>query len=202
MEETKMPALQRKFALDEALPLVYEELHRLAVTYMRRERDDHTLQPTALINEAYLRLVGQHSVDFTNRAHLLGTAAQMMRRILSTHQESRSTEKRGSQFTIVCLTEASEPVDANALVFSEVDEVLKRLERLDSRQALVAELRIFGGLTAEESAEYLGVSAITVHRDWVSARLWLARELRGLHPTESAAGAESPESSGLPLLPR
>jgi RNA polymerase sigma-70 factor (ECF subfamily) len=191
IKETKMPAQQRKFSLDEAMPLVYEELHRLAATYMRRERDDHTLQPTALINEAYLRLVGQHSVDFTNRAHLLGTAAQMMRRILSTHQESRNTEKRGSEFTIVCLTEASEPVDANALVFSEVDEVLKRLDRLDRRQAQVAELRIFGGLTAEESAEFLGVSAITVHRDWVSARLWLTRELRGPRPTESGSVSES-----------
>lgn len=178
MEDAEMQVAPRKFSLDEVMPLVYDELHRLAATYMRRERDDHTLQPTALINETYLRLVGQHSVDFSNRSHLLGTAAQMMRRILSTHQEGRSAEKRGSNFTILCLSETHDPVDANALVFSEVDDALNRLQKLDKRQALVAELRIFGGLTAEESAEYLGVSPITVHRDWVSARLWLARELR------------------------
>jgi RNA polymerase sigma-70 factor (ECF subfamily) len=181
-QKTTTSPQQRKLSLDDAMPLVYDELHRLAATYMRRERDDHTLQPTALINEAYLRLIGQHSVDFSNRAHLLGTAAQMMRRIPSTHQESRSAEKRGGDFTIVCLTESSEPRDANVLIFSEVNEVLTRLEKLDRRQAQVAELRIFGGLTAEESAEFLGISAITVHRDWVSARLWLARELRGAPP--------------------
>lgn len=170
--------MPRKLSLDEAMPLVYDELHRLAASYMRRERDDHTLQPTALVNEAYLRLVGQHSVDYTNRAHLLGTAAQMMRRILMTHEEARRTEKRGGCFTIVCLSDNPEPAIAGRThLFCEVDEVLRQLEALDSRQAKVAELRIFGGLTCDEVAEFLEVSVATVHRDWASGRLWLAREL-------------------------
>jgi RNA polymerase sigma-70 factor (ECF subfamily) len=168
----------KKISLDEVLPQVYGELHRLASVYMRDEREGHTLQPTALVNEAYMRLIGQHSVDFSNRAHLLGVAAQMMRRILKTHEEKRRAEKRGGEFTIISLDDSPEKAAAAPLAFSDVDEVLDRLAELDKRQAQVAELRIFGGLTLDETAEFLGVSTPTVHRDWVSGRLWLARELR------------------------
>jgi RNA polymerase sigma factor (TIGR02999 family) len=168
----------RKVSLDEVLPQVYGELHRLASVYMRNEREGHTLQPTALGNEAYLRLIGQYSVDFSNRAHLLGVAAQMMRRILQTHEEKRRAEKRGGEFTIISLADSPEKAASTAIAFSDVDEVLDRLAALDKRQAQVAELRIFGGLTLDETAEFLGVSTPTVHRDWVSGRLWLARELR------------------------
>ena len=169
----------QKLTLDEVMPQVYDELHRLAAAYMRRERSSHTLQPTALVSETYLRLVGQHSVDFGNRAQLLGVAAQMMRRILKTHEEKRSAEKRGGDMTIVCLSDSPEPAAAPELLFGDVDELLDRMAALDERQAKVAELRIFGGLTTEETAEFLGVSVATAHRDWVSGRLWLARELKG-----------------------
>jgi RNA polymerase sigma factor (TIGR02999 family) len=169
----------KKISLDAVLPQVYDELHRLAASYMRHEREGHTLQPTALVNETYLRLIGQHSVDFSNRAHLLGVAAQMMRRILQTHEEKRRANKRGGEFTIVCLSESAEPAGLSPIAFSDVDEVLDRLAKLDQRQSQVAELRIFGGLTLEETAEYLGVSVATTHRDWNTGRLWLARELRG-----------------------
>src|ERR1035437_4338962 len=151
----------KKLSLDAVMPQVYDELHRLAASYMRNERGEHTLQPTALVNEAYLRLIGQHSVDFTNRAQLLGVAAQMMRRILRTHDEGRNANKRGGDVTMICLSDAPEPAAAPALAFDEVDEVLDRLAELYERQAKVAELRIFGGLTVEETAEFLNVSVET-----------------------------------------
>lgn len=169
----------QKLSLDAMMPQVYDELHRLASSYMSRERDSHTLQPTALVSETYLRLVGQHSIDFGNRAQLLGVAAQMMRRVLKTHAEKRNAEKRGGDVTIVCLSDSPEPAAAPELLFEDVDELLDRMAALDERQAKVAELRIFGGLTTEETAEFLGVSVATAHRDWVSGRLWLASELKG-----------------------
>lgn len=164
------------------LPLVYSELHRMAASCMRQERANHTLQPTALVSETYLRLVGQHSVDFSNRAQLLGIAAQMMRRILATHEQTRSALKRGGGATLLCLQESEEPLAPQVMAFSVVDEVLNRLAVLDKRQALVAELQIFGGLTIPEMAEFVGVSEATVSRDWSSGRLWLARELRRAGP--------------------
>lgn len=167
----------RPISLDTVMPLVYDELHRLAASYMRRERDGHTLQPTALVHETYMRLLGQHSVDFSNRAQLLGVAAQMMRRILATHAEKRDAHKRGGDVTRICLDEAPEPAAASTPPFNDVDEALDRLALLDERQAKVVELRIFGGMTVEETAEFLHVSPATVHRDWASGRLWLAREL-------------------------
>lgn len=166
-------------SLNQVIPVIYAELHKIAEAYMRREREGHTLQPTALVNETYLRLLTQHSVDFENRAHVLGVAAQMMRRILATHAEKRKAEKRGGEFTIVCLDQSSEPV-SSALVFSDVDDALKRMAAMDERQATVAELRILGGMTAEEIASFMDVSVATVHRDWSSGRLWLARELGGI----------------------
>ncbi len=171
-----LPSTHR-LSLDAVLPQVYDELHRLAAAYMRRERSSHTLQPTALVNETYLRLVSQHSVDFNNRAHLLGIAAKMMRRILRNYEEQRKADKRGGEQTTICLSDAAEPSARPVLLFGEVDEALEKLALLDARQAKVAELRIFGGLTTEEAAEFVGVSVATSHRDWVSARLWLAHEL-------------------------
>jgi len=176
MTEPRLPS--KTISLNEAFPLVYGELYRLARGYMRREREGHTLQPTALINEAYLRLISQHSVDFGNHAQLLGIAAQMMRRILSTHEEKRRAGKRGQDFAIVRIGDATEPAAPTVVLFSDVDDVLNRLAAMDERQAKIAELRIFGGLTADEIAECLHVSAATVNRDWASAKVWLARELK------------------------
>lgn len=164
--------------LIEAFPLVYDELYKLASGSMRREREPHTLQPTALIHEAYLRLRSQHGVEFGNRAQLLGVAAQLMRRILSTREEKRHAGKRGNDFAIVRIGDATEPAAPTVVIFSDVDDVLNRLAALDDRQAKIAELRIFGGLTAEEIGECLHVSAATVNRDWASAKVWLARELK------------------------
>ncbi len=170
-------------SLDAVMPLVYDELHRLAAAYMRRERNGHTLQPTALVNETYMRLLGQHSVDFSNRAQLLGVAAQMMRRILANYAERHSAGKRGGALACVCLEDVPEPAAAPGLAFTAVDEALNRLALLDPRQAKVVELRLFGGMTVEETAEFLRVSPATVNRDWASGRLWLTHELKpsGLH---------------------
>ena len=166
----------QKSTLDEILPEVYADLHRLAAAYMSNERDGHTLQPTALVHEAYLRLIGQHSVDFRNRGHVLGVAAQMMRRILRTHDERRGTNKRGGDVTMVCLSDANEPA-AHPLIFSDVDEALRQLALLDERQATVVELRIFGGMSSEEIASFLNISVATAHRDWATGRLWMMQEL-------------------------
>lgn len=163
--------------LDGVMPEVYAELHRLAVSYMRGERGNHTLQPTALVSEAYLKLLGQHSVDFGNRAQVLGVAAQMMRRILRTHAEKRNADKRGGDATIIGLSDSPEPRAAECVPFNEVDELLDRLAALNERQAQVAECRIFGGLTLQETGEFLEISETTAHRDWVCGRLWLTREL-------------------------
>ena len=167
-----------KDSLDAIMPAIYEELYKIASGFMRHERGAHTLQPTALVHEAYMRLMSQHHLDFSNRSQVLGVAAKMMRRILLTHEEKRQTEKRGGDFTRVSLSDSSEPVSEEQTVqLIHVDEVLRRLSAVDSRQGDIAELRIFGGLTTEESAEFLGVSTTTAHRDWVTARLWLTREL-------------------------
>jgi RNA polymerase sigma factor (TIGR02999 family) len=173
------PANGKKDNLDAVIPVMYDELRQLAASYMRHERASHTLDPTALVNETYLRLLGQHSVDFANRAQVLGVAAQMMRRILMTHEEKRKADKRGGDFTIVCLTDTEEvAASGDSHAFSAVDQVLSRLEQMDARQAKVAELKIFGGMTSEEIAEFLQISRATVQRDWLSGRLWLIRELR------------------------
>ena len=166
-------------SLDSLTAKIYEQLHRLAVSYMRAERANHTLQPTALVHEAYLRLLSQHSVDFANRAQVLGIAAQMMRRILLNHEERRRTDKRGGEYNIVCITDSIQPASRETpLHFVEVNAVLNRLQAMDERQAKIAELRIFGELSAEEIAEFLHVSVATVRRDWSTAKLWLAQQLR------------------------
>lgn len=182
--EEELPTLRGlsadKSSLDESMPQVYEELHRLAVAYMRSERQGHTLQPTALVNEAYLRLLSQHSVDFNNRAQVLGVAAQMMRRILRKHAEKRSADKRGGNLTVVHLADSPEPAASPVLPFNEIDELLDRLALLDERQAKVVELRIFGGLTVDETSDFLKVSVATVHRDWATGKLWIASEMGGV----------------------
>jgi RNA polymerase sigma-70 factor, ECF subfamily len=160
-------------AHERLLPLVYDELRRLAGAYMRRERRDHTLQPTALVHEAYLRLVDQERVDWRNRAQFVGMAAMMMRRVLANHARDRAAAKRGGDAERVPLTFAGEvfrrpEVDALAL-----HEALDRLAALDARKVRVVELKFFGGLTTEEIAEALEVSAATVEREWSFSRAWL-----------------------------
>jgi RNA polymerase sigma-70 factor, ECF subfamily len=165
-------------ALEQLTPLVYEELHRRARYYMAREQDGHILQTTALINEVYLRLV-RVNLDWKDRAHFYAVCAQMMRRILTDFARSRGYQKRGGEAQAVNLDEAmalspSVPVDIVAL-----EQVLTRLEQIDSRKGKVVELRFFGGLTVQETAEVLNVSPDTVMRDWGMARAWLLRELHG-----------------------
>lgn len=186
------PESSGKDVLDAVLPQLFPELHRLAASFLWRERPAHTLQPTALVNEVYLRLIGQRCVNFNNRAQVLGVAAEMMRRILCTHEEARRAAKRGGELTILCLDDAQEPEAETELPFGLVDETLHRLAKLDERQAKVAELRIFGGLTVDEVGEYLSVSPATVSRDWYSAKLWLTRELtrRPQNPSKRSPGSD------------
>ena len=164
-------------ASEKLLPMVYAELHRLAAAYMRRERPDHTLQPTALINEAYLRLVHEE-VDWNSRAHFIGLAAHVMRRILVDHARAHRAEQRGGGLKRVELDEqiAIAPERMEDLV--ELDEALHRLQEANPRQAQVVELRYFGGLSVEQIGAVLGIAPRSVKRDWALARVWLFRELR------------------------
>ena len=162
-------------ALERLLPLVYGELRRLAATYMREERVDHTLQPTALVHEAYLRLVGQ-SVDWKNRSHFFGIASQMMRRILVDHARRRQTAKRDAPVYRMAQPEEIPEADPGPELLA-LDRALGALETLDARQARIVELRFFGGLGVEETAEVVGVSSATVKREWRTARAWLRREI-------------------------
>ena len=164
-------------ALAELTPLVYQELHRLAHHYMGDERTGHTLQTTALVNEAYLRLIDWKNVRWQNRAHFFGVSAQLMRRILVDFARSHSYQKRGGDLRPVALDEAAF-VDAQGTDMVALDEALKSLAELDARQSKVVELRFFGGLTNDEVAEVLKVSEATVRRDWSLARAWLHRELQ------------------------
>src|SRR6478672_8512505 len=163
-------------AWNDLLPFVYDELHRQARRYMRRERPDHTLQTTALVHEAYLKLVRQ-SVDWQCRSHFFGIAAQMMRRILIDHARGHLREKRGGVQEVLPLNEALvfSPEHSEELI--KLHEALERLSLLDPRQARIVELRFFGGLNVEETAELLGISAKTVKRDWAVAKVWLRGEL-------------------------
>jgi RNA polymerase sigma-70 factor, ECF subfamily len=164
-------------AAEDLLPLVYAELHRLANAYMRRERPDHTLQATALINEAYLRLVGEE-VDWNSRAHFIGLAAHVMRRVLVDYARTRNAEQRGGGLKRVEMQDdlaiSAEKLDE----VEELDEALKRLEKENPRQARVVELRYFGGLSVEQIGELLQIAPRSVKRDWALARIWLFRALR------------------------
>jgi RNA polymerase sigma factor (TIGR02999 family) len=163
-------------ALDELLPLVYDELRRLANSYLRRERVQHTLQSTALVHEAYLRLVDQ-SVAWQNRAHFFGIAAQMMRRILVDHARARQAAKRGDGLQVT-LDEGMAIAEARNLDILALDRALQSLSQLDEQQGKVVELRFFAGLSIEETAEVLSISTATVKREWVMAKAWLAREMQ------------------------
>lgn len=164
-------------ALEELTPLVYEELHRLAHNYMSRERPDHTLQTTALVNEAFMRLVDWKNVRWQNRAHFFGVSAQLMRRILVDFARSRGFQKRGGGAKRLDLEEVARVCGETEADLVALDEALESLAKLDGRQARVVELRFFGGLSNEEAAEVLKVSTGTVRRDWSLARAWLHREL-------------------------
>ena len=164
-------------ALDRLLPLVYAELRRVAARQLRRERDGHSLQPTALVHEAYLRLVDQQKVDWRNRAHFFGVAAQVMRRILVDHARRRLASKRGDGVRHVSLDQAMETPASCEMSILDLDDALGRLGRLDAGLAQIVELRAFGGLTIEEAAHVLNVSPSTAKREWRTAKAWLTREL-------------------------
>jgi RNA polymerase sigma-70 factor (ECF subfamily) len=163
-------------ALDELMPIVFDELHRIASGYMRRERAGHTLQPTALVNEVYLKLVADSGVEWQGRAHFVGVAARLMRNILVDHARARGAAKRNAGER-VSIAEVDGAVEARDVDLLALDEALERLAALDADLARVVELRYFGGLTTRETAEALGVSTATVEREWATARGWLRREL-------------------------
>jgi len=174
-------SLGKENALDALMPVVYAELHRQATNYLRRERVDHTLQATALINEAYLKLVDQREVNWQNRAHFFGIAAQAMRRILVDHARSRHRNKRGGNAEDLPLEAAefaTSPTGTSVDLIA-LDEALTRLAHLDERQARIIELRFFSGLNVDETAEALGVSQATVKNEWRTAKAWLFQELNG-----------------------
>ncbi len=177
-------------AASKLIPLVYDELRRLAGSYMRRERVDHTLQATALVHEAYLKLIEQRSVNWQSRAHFFGIAAQLMRRILIDHARGHVREKRGGEQQKVSLDEAFVFAEHRADELLAVDDSLNLLAKIDPRQARVVELRFFGGLNVEEAAEVLGVSPKTVKRDWSVAKAWLYADLRERYGIDAAAMGE------------
>jgi RNA polymerase sigma-70 factor (ECF subfamily) len=164
-------------ALDRLLPVLYEELHRTARAYMRRERSGHTLQTTALVNEVFLRLVDMHQVQYRDRVHFLTLAAQLMRRILVDHARRRGYRKRGGGERPVPLDELAIASPGCGSHFVEVDDALNALAKRDARKAKVVEMRFFGGLSVEETATALKVSTQTVLRDWSLAKAWLRREM-------------------------
>jgi RNA polymerase sigma factor (TIGR02999 family) len=164
-------------ALDRLMPLVYDELRRLARSYLRRERPDHTLQATELVHEAYMRLIDQHSVSWQNRAHFFGIASQMMRRILVNHALARATAKRGGHTEKLSIDGAIVADGERHIDLVALDDALRELEATDARQCRIVELRFFGGLSIEETAEVLKLSPATVKREWSTAKLWLRRRI-------------------------
>jgi RNA polymerase sigma-70 factor (ECF subfamily) len=165
-------------ALDKLMPLVYSELRRLASNYLRRERAAHTLQPTALVNEAYLKLVGQKNAKWQNRAQFFGISAQLMRRILVDHARRHQAEKRGgSEQERLSITSVEEIANQPKVDLLALNEALDELGRMDPQQSRIVELKFFAGLSIEETAEVLGISHATVERDWKLARAWLRRQL-------------------------
>jgi RNA polymerase sigma-70 factor, ECF subfamily len=167
----------KKQALDQIMPLVYAELHRMADNYLRQERDGHTLQPTALVHEAYLRLIGQEQPDYQSRAHFCGVAAQVMRQILVDHARRRNAAKRGGGEPRLPLNEDLDYTQERASELVALDDALSALAVDDAQKARLVELRFFGGLTAEESAEVTGLTPQTIYRELRVAQAWLQREL-------------------------
>jgi RNA polymerase sigma factor (TIGR02999 family) len=172
-------------ALEKLLPLVYEELHRLAARYMRRESPGHTLQTSALVNEAFLRLIDQQQVDWQNRAHFFGIAAQLMRRILLDHARSHTRAKRGGGARQVSFDEAAIVSGQRAAELIALDDALNALAAFDSRKSRIVELRFFGGLTNEEVAEVTGMSLRTIEREWRKAKAWLHHAISKGEPDEA-----------------
>ncbi len=166
-------------ARDQLVPLVYDELHRRAAAYLRRERRDHTLQPTALVNEVYLRLVNQRRAVWQNRAQFFAVAAQIMRRILVDHARGGRMTKRSGRWVRVTLSEAVADMRGPDAEILDLDAALTRLSKFDLRKSQIAELRFFGGLSLEETGHVLGLSVATVERDWQAARAWLYAAMRG-----------------------
>jgi RNA polymerase sigma factor (TIGR02999 family) len=166
-------------ALNQLVPLVEKELQRLAGAYMRRERQGHTLQATALVNEVFLRLASVSNTSWRDRAHFVGIAARLMRQVLVDHARSRGYRKRGGGAHRVALDEALLITQTPELEVLAVDRALEAFARIDARKSQVVELRFFGGLSVEETADVLGISVETVKRDWRFAKLWLSRELQG-----------------------
>ena len=164
-------------ALDELIQVVHGELRRQAARYLRRERQNHTLQPTALVNEAFMKLVDQRKVRWQNRAHFFGVAAQAMRRIVIDHARARQRIKRGGVQHAVTLDEAMIAEESRSIDVLALDQALTRLAQLDERQARIVELRYFAGLSVEETAEVTGLSPATIKREWAMARAWLHAEL-------------------------
>jgi RNA polymerase sigma factor (TIGR02999 family) len=172
-------------ALEALMPLVYKELKRLAGSYLRRERPDHTLQSAALVNEAYLRLVDQNETRWQNKAHFYGIAAQMMRRILADHARGHNAAKRGAGMPELELNEAMAQAPVRSVDLVDLEGALQKLEKLDSQQGRIVELRFFSGLSIEDTANVLGISPATVKRDWAAARAWLFREVGARRSFES-----------------
>jgi len=164
-------------ALEKLTPVLYRELHRMAHRYMRQERPGHTLQTTALINEAYIRLIGWKNVRWQNRAHFFGVSAQLMRKILVDSARSRNYAKRGAGARVVSLDEAPAVSRDRAQDILALDRALERLAEVDPRKSQIVELRFFGGLTLEEAAEVMNVSSRTIRRDWDLAKAWLSRAM-------------------------
>ena len=178
-------------AVDQLVPVLYNELRRLAAYYLRQERSNHTLQATALVHEAYLRLVDQRAVEWKNRSHFFGVAAQVMRRILLDYARSHQAVKRGGPSPKISLDDAMVYCEEQTGQLVALDELLTRLSSMDPQQGRIVELRFFGGMSVEETAELLGISPRTVKRDWAMAKSWLSRELRKAS-REEAAGNQSP----------
>ena len=172
-------------ARERLIPLLYDELHRLARRYMRQERPDHTLQATALVNEAYLRLIDVNRVEWRNRTHFLALAAQLMRRILVDSARSRHRQKRGGDVVLVALDEAQDVGQQKGADVVALSDALTALAAIDLRMSQVVELRFFGGLSVNETADILSVSPETVLRDWKTAKVWLLRELSQAEPPEN-----------------
>ena len=174
-----------KAALDSLMPIVYDELRRLARHHLRRERAGHTLQTTALVNQAYLRLVDQRKVQWQNRAHFFALSAQLMRRILLDHARRRHKAKRGGDAVRVSLDESAIVTGERDVQLIALDDALRRLEEVDERKSKVVELRFFGGLNIDETAEAMRISPATVRREWSMAKAWLYREISGENPNEA-----------------
>lgn len=181
--ETNITQLLLKFAdnredaANELLPLIYDELKQIAANYLRRERSNHTLQPTALVHEAYLKMIDITQVKWQNKAHFLGVAANQMRRILVDYARQHNAEKRGGEFRILTLNEEIDKAIEQSAELIALDDALNELAKMDEVKAKIVELRYFGGLTVEETAEVLGVSAITIKRHWRMTKAWLYGQL-------------------------